>query len=192
MHSGTNGIDRTGSFALVTYIPDPLGKFLDDLRLDLVPGCDPHAHVTLMPPRFLPSTEELAWQHILDHTSHLPVFELEALDIRVFPKTNVIYIELGEGRDTLTELHGVLNAGALAYPEPYPYHPHITLAQEIPVESVDAVVESARRAWAMAPYSRRFPVERLTFVRNEGGNDWLDLASVELKSQPVAVPVRRR
>ena len=38
-------------FALVTYIPDPLGRFLDDLRLELTPGCNPHAHVTILPPR---------------------------------------------------------------------------------------------------------------------------------------------
>jgi 2'-5' RNA ligase len=191
MQSGTNGIDRTGSFALVTYIPDPLGKFLDDLRLALVPGCDPHAHVTLMPPRFLPSTEELAWQHILDQTSHVAAFELEALDIHVFPKTNVVYIELGEGRDTLVDLHTALNRGALAYDEPYPYHPHITLAQEVPVEMVDGIVVAAREAWSSAPYSRRFPVERLTFVRNIGCNQWLDLNTVELR-QPVPVGARRR
>lgn len=191
MQSGTNGIDRTGSFALVTYIPDPLGKFLDDLRLDLVPSCDPHAHVTLMPPRFLPSTEELAWQHILEQTSHIPAFELEALDICVFPKTNVIYIELGEGRDTLIDLHSALNRDALAYDEPYPYHPHITLAQELPPDTVESVAAAARQAWASAPFSRRFAVERLTFVRNIGCNRWLDLNVVELR-QPIPVGVRHR
>ncbi|MCS7025923.1 MAG: 2'-5' RNA ligase family protein [Bryobacteraceae bacterium] len=187
MESGKNGFDRTGSFALVTYIPDPLGKFLDELRLKLVPGCDPHAHVTLMPPRFLPSTEELAWQHILKHTSHVSAFDLEAKEIEVFPTTNVVYIELGEGREKLMELHQILNSGALAFEEPFPYHPHITLAQGIPVESVPAIAEAARKLWAEAPVSRRFPVERLTFVRNIGCNQWLDLASVELQ-RPVAVP----
>ena len=42
---------RLNVFALVIYIPDPLGRFLDDLRTELVPGCNPHAHVSVLPPR---------------------------------------------------------------------------------------------------------------------------------------------
>ncbi len=42
---------RLNVFALVIYIPDPLGRFLDDLRKELVPGCNPHAHVSVLPPR---------------------------------------------------------------------------------------------------------------------------------------------
>jgi 2'-5' RNA ligase len=144
-----------------------------------------------MPPRFLPSTEELAWKHIVDQTSDVAAFDLEALDIEVFPKTNVVYIELGRGREILMDLHAALNRGALAYDEPYPYHPHITLAQEIPVEIVDDIVTAARQKWAAAPYSRRFPVERLTFVRNIGCNRWLDLNTVELR-HPVPVGARGR
>jgi hypothetical protein len=42
---------RLNVFALVIYIPNPLGRFLDDLRLALVPDCNPHAHVSVLPPR---------------------------------------------------------------------------------------------------------------------------------------------
>ena len=38
--------ERLNVFALVIYVPGPLGKFLDDLRRKLVPGCNPHAHVS--------------------------------------------------------------------------------------------------------------------------------------------------
>ena len=38
-------------FALVIYIPDPLGRFLDDLRRELAPDCVPHAHVSVLPPQ---------------------------------------------------------------------------------------------------------------------------------------------
>ena len=37
-------------FALVSYIADPLAGFLDDLRVELTPDCNPHAHVTILPP----------------------------------------------------------------------------------------------------------------------------------------------
>ena len=35
--------ERLNVFALVIYIPDPLGQFLDDLRRELVPHYNPHA-----------------------------------------------------------------------------------------------------------------------------------------------------
>src|SRR3974377_478668 len=38
-------------FALVIYVPDPLARFLDDLRRELVPHCNPRAHVSVLPPR---------------------------------------------------------------------------------------------------------------------------------------------
>ena len=41
---------RLNVFALVVYIPDPLGRFLDDLRRELVPHYNPHAHVSVLPP----------------------------------------------------------------------------------------------------------------------------------------------
>lgn len=184
MLDGSTGACRVDSFALVTYIPDPLGVFLDKLRVDLIPGCSPHAHVTLMPPRSLPHSEEAAWQQIWDNTHQLPAFELEATKISVFPKTSVIYVELGLGRETLVRIHELLSRDALAYDEPYPYHPHITLAQEIPPGKTEEIAIKARARWDAFPYSRRFPVERLTFVKNVALNKWRDLACVELQKQP--------
>ena len=43
--------ERLNVFALVIYIPDPLGLVLDDLRRELVPTYNPHAHVSVLPPR---------------------------------------------------------------------------------------------------------------------------------------------
>jgi hypothetical protein len=45
--------ERLNVFALVIYIPGPLGLYLDELRRDLVPDYDPHAHVSVLPPRTL-------------------------------------------------------------------------------------------------------------------------------------------
>ena len=55
-------------FALVAYIPDPLGRFLDDLRVELTPDCKPRAHVTILPPRplcdDLSSTIQIGRAHV--------------------------------------------------------------------------------------------------------------------------------
>jgi 2'-5' RNA ligase len=184
MEIESNGDVGINVYALVTYIPDPLGKFLDDVRRILSPGCNPRAHVTLMPPRPLSGTVDHSVQQIERCTQSLEAFELHATSIGVFPKTNVIYIEIGMGRDALLDIHRQLNHGPLAFREPYAFHPHITLAQEIPAGLVSASVEAAREMWASYRYGKTFMVEEMTFVQNTLLNHWKDLATVHLKRSP--------
>jgi 2'-5' RNA ligase len=172
--------ERLDVFALVIYVPDPLGRFLDDLRRELVPQCDPHAHVSVLPPRQLPSNWEAAAEQTRSLTEKWAPFELELTSVEIFPATGVIYIEIGRGAEELERLHTAMNTEALAYPEPYPYHPHITVAQEFPRENVAAVAEQARRCWAEYSGPRTFRAERAVFVRNHMDSCWVDLAEYPL------------
>lgn len=170
---------RKNCYALVAYLPDPLARFLDDLRRELVPGSDPHAHVTLLPPRPLADDAE-ALRQVQEYFAHVPPFEVEAGALNVFGCTNVIFLEIGVGREKLVEIHQDLNCGAVNFCAAYPYHPHITLAQELTGDQVPRAAETARKAWAQYPYPRRFLVEKLSFVQNTENNTWLDLATVRL------------
>src|ERR1035437_134722 len=123
---------RLNVFALVIYIPDPLGRFLDDLRRDLVPGCNPHAHVSVLPPRPLAVDWQEAGEQVRVCAGNWAPFDIVLQRIRIFPVTNVIYLELGEGETEMFRIHAAMNSQALAFDEPFEYHPHITLAQEIP------------------------------------------------------------
>ena len=91
----SNGRDRLNCFALVTYIPNPLGEFLDDLRKELVPGCKPHAHVTILPPRPIGSDAASAAQTLSPLVSEFSPFEIDAARIEVFPVTDVVYVGIG-------------------------------------------------------------------------------------------------
>src|SRR5262245_47248729 len=96
------------SFALVAYIPDPLRMFLDDLRRELVPGCAPNAHVTILPPRPLSGSREAAIATIRGRIGDFSPFEVHAGDVTVFPVTNVVYLTLKTGGHELTEMHRAL------------------------------------------------------------------------------------
>src|SRR5436305_12288878 len=87
---------RLNVFALVIYIPDPLGRFLDELRRELVPGCNPHAHVSVLPPRPIAVDWQVAGEHVRACASERPAFEIALGAIRRFPVTNVIFIELAQ------------------------------------------------------------------------------------------------
>src|SRR5438874_3289130 len=135
-------------FALVIYIPDPLGGFLDQLRTHLVPGSNPHAHVSVLPPRSITVEWPVAAARVRSLAADWPPFDIELAGIEIFPVTNVIYIELDAGAAQLHRMHAASNAGVLAFPEPFEYHPHITLAQEIPLEDLAEAKRTARRLWS--------------------------------------------
>lgn len=172
--------ERINVFALVIYIPDPLGRFLDDLRRELVPLYNPHAHVSVLPPRPLQVEWQAASEQARILTEGWAPFDVELTSIQVFQRTDVIYIEIGAGAGQLYDLHAAMNQSALAFDEPFEYHPHITLAQEIPHERVLEMADLARRRWEEYPGSRVFRAERAVFVQNTGGNCWLDLAEYSL------------
>src|SRR5580704_4919864 len=93
----SSGQDLINNFALVTYIPDPLGRFLDDLRRELAPGCTPHAHVTILPPRSLAATPLEATEAVRRLVSDLGRFEIETARVEIFPVSEVVYLTIGEG-----------------------------------------------------------------------------------------------
>jgi 2'-5' RNA ligase len=177
-------------YALVSYIEGPLGQFLDDLRRELVPGYEPRAHITLMPPRYLCGPPEGAWQQIEALAERLSPFTVEATEIRKFPGSNVIYIDVGAGRQTLIDIHRNLNIGCMAYTEQFQFHPHITLVQNVPIDSVPQLADVASAAWAAFKHSRIVHVTELTFVKSLEMNRWSDVARVNLDTQPVAVRKR--
>ena len=171
---------RLNVYALVIYIPDPLGRFLDDLRKELVPGCNPHAHVSVLPPRPIAVDWQVAGEQVRACAGNWTPFEIKLEKIRIFPVTNVIYVELGQGAEEMFRIHAAMNSQALEFDEPFAYHPHITLAQEIPPAGVPAVHGRAQEIWDSYRGPRSFRAERATFVQNTLGNCWIDLAEFSL------------
>src|SRR5690242_6126683 len=102
-------------FALVIYIPPPLGRFLDDLRRELVPHYNPHAHVSVLPPRPLTGDWRAASEHARILTQHEAPFDVELTSVEVFPLTEVIYLEIGAGADELYKLHSAMNSAAFQF-----------------------------------------------------------------------------
>jgi len=176
--------ERINSYALVSYIPDPLGAYLDELRRDLVLGCVARSHVTVLPPRELKVDPKSAIKKLDASLNGHPSFRVELTEIQVFAGTSVIYLQVGEGAAELMHLHDALNQGGLKYDEPHVYHPHVTLAQEFDPAEVPELLATARRRWAEFRHERGFEVQTLTFVQNTAGNRWQDL-----KEYPLALAV---
>ena len=105
---------------------------------------------------------------------------LQLTELQIFPVTEVIYLEVGLGAEHLRQMHRTMNSGCLGFPEPFAYHPHITLAQEIPHADVPRVRELATRRWAEYQGDRTFRADRAVFVQNTQSDCWVDLAEFSL------------
>ena len=174
MSSDPSSAERINLFSLVTYLPEPLAGFIDHLRQELVPGCSLRAHVTHLVPRRLDDSR-LASEEIRDTLRRSEPFELRLDDVEIFTLTSVVYVALSKGLAEMQKMHAALNLGAAYFDEPFPYHPHITLAQQISPAQVPGVFEHARLRWAEFAHRRVFRVERATFVQATRFNTWIDL-----------------
>jgi 2'-5' RNA ligase len=180
MYNDPAAWDRINSFALVSYIPEPLAGFLDRLRQELVPNCFLRAHVTILPPRPISSSPEEAWETVRTLAPCFAPFDVEMTQLEVFPVSDVIHIAIGRGREDLERMHAGLNVAGLKFAEPYPYHPHITLAQELKGDEVDELARVARTRWAESTVPKTFRVEEVFFVQNTRRKQWLDLGESAL------------
>jgi 2'-5' RNA ligase len=169
--------NRINLYALVTYLPAPLGPFLNELRQELVPGCRLRSHLTILPPRSV-TTCDGALKRIQRFLPAAKAIEIELGSIQIFPITQVIYLSIRRGRPRLMGLHGRLAEEELAFNEPFAYHPHITLAQGIPPDRVPEAARLARQRWAEYSGSRQFTMDAATWVQSTVNSDWLDLGVV--------------
>lgn len=183
---GQPGEQTLGQFALVSYIPDPLARFLDDLRMELTPGCNPRAHVTILPPRPLHNHVKDTVQLIVEECRNMPPFRVEPGDIQVFEESHVVYLEIAKGIGELREFYRLLNRGPLEYKENFPYHPHITIAQNIEPDQAPRLAAVAKERWAGYRGSRAFVVSSLSFVQHVAPSIWTDVATIQTG---VEVPV---
>jgi 2'-5' RNA ligase len=168
-------------FAVVTYIPGELGDFLNKLRVELVDDCSALAHVTVLPPRPLVVETPVAENFLDKRLRHARAFPLGIAEIQVFEQTDVIYAEIGTGREALLDLHYELNHSALGFVEQYPYHPHVTLAQNVDHNCIPEMFEHACRRWIEWMGERSFLLDRVTFVQNSEQNRWRDLSEYRLR-----------
>ena len=177
-------------YALVAYVRNSVGEFVEKLRRELHPEHpDLAAHITILPPRRLLGTELEAVDKISEVCRKIDPFEVVLGDVESFsPVTPTIFIRVAHAAYRMRELHDHLNTGPLFWEEPWPYMPHLTIIKLSEVEAALEALETARARWRQFAESRRILVDELTFVR--GGPDiytWKDLAPIPLGSRMASV-----
>src|SRR5438093_210409 len=83
-------------YALVAYVRNPVGEFVEKLRRELHPEL-PHlaAHLTILPPRALQSTEPAAREVLEEVCSGVEPFEVTLGDVETFvPVTPTVFMRV--------------------------------------------------------------------------------------------------
>jgi 2'-5' RNA ligase len=175
-------------YALVAYLRNAAGVFVESLRRELHPDL-PHlsAHLSILPPRTLHGTESSALQILERICGKEEPFEVMLGEVETFlPITPTVYIRVQSGAERMIELHSKLNTETMACKEEWPYIPHLTIVKMSAEEPARGAFQIARERWAEYQGSRRILLERLTFVREDVENRWIDLAPIPLGGRLVS------
>ncbi len=176
-------------YALVAYIRNALGEFVENLRSELHP---PHshlpAHITVLPPRCLRGSEQQAREQVELVCQSANPFVIEMGEVETFmPITPTIFIRVAHAAYRMRELHDQMNRASLWAEESWPYMPHLTIAKLDTMEAAQQAENIARERWRTFDGSRRVEIEELTFVREAADERWTDLAPIPLGKRFVPV-----
>src|SRR5579884_3288438 len=153
-----------GSFALVSYVPDPLRSFLHKLRQNLPGKDDAQPHITILPPRPLKLPVDAASQVALKELLEFSAFPVELSRVRLFPNTRFLYLDVAKGRRLLNDLHATLNRGDLKHAEQFDFLPHLTLGGPVEAADLKTVVGDAEAAWRNSTHPREFLLDEIVFL----------------------------
>lgn len=139
---------------IVIAVPEPWNTAITQIRED---SGDPMArkvppHITVMPPIAVDQEQrEEVFEHLRQVAAgHLP-FRLTLRGGGTFePVSPVAFLNVVEGASDCTQLAEDVRSGPLNYPQRFPYHPHVTLAQNVDSPAISrmlSVVEDFEASW---------------------------------------------
>jgi 2'-5' RNA ligase len=152
-------------------IPEPWGPMLTRRRAE---AGDPQAayvpaHLTLLGPTeidpdWLPGIE----RHLAEVAAAHPPYLLHLRGTGTFrPITEVVFVAVAAGISETEQLAAAIRAAPETRREArFPYHPHVTVAQDVPGDALDRVFED------LAGFDARFKVDRFTLFSHTGDERW--------------------
>jgi 2'-5' RNA ligase len=172
------------NYAVIAYIPGRLGQFIDEQRDRWNPDfASALAHITVLTPRPLIFPQDELVESLRKRCTYREPFEISIEGVATFwPSTGVVYLSISKGFEQIADLHRELNVADLRLSEPYPFIPHITLAQGLDEARTQAVLAAVSREWSVYDGEKSFRVETLCLVQQAEAHSWLNLAVIPLSS----------
>ncbi|GAB2754615.1 2'-5' RNA ligase family protein [Sinomonas soli] len=124
------------------------------------------AHITLVT-----TTETSDWgaaaRHVRAVAARAQPFTVRLRGTGTFrPVSPVVYVKVDEGFEECVSLHRELQRGPLARTLPFPYHPHVTVAHDLPPERLDEAQNG------LESYSASFTVGSMGLYEHDADGFW--------------------
>jgi 2'-5' RNA ligase len=161
-------------------VPEPFGRALQQARADVG---DPLAaaippHVTLLGPTVVDLGDVT---QVDDHLAavgraHRP-FTVHLRGTGTFrPVSDVVFIQVVEGISECERLERSIRSGPLAQELRFNYHPHVTVAHDVPDDALDAAFAG------LAGFEARFLVDSLQVYEHGDDGVWRPVRSFPLRA----------
>jgi 2'-5' RNA ligase len=163
-------VERT-SIGVAIDVPEPWGAALTRRRAETgdPQGLYVPAHVTLLGPTeidtdALPQVEE----YLAAVAAAQPPFTIHLRGTGTFrPVTEVVFVTLAAGISECELLaEAIRSAEPITVQTRFPYHPHVTIGQDVPSEALDAAFDD------LAGFEARFEVAAFTLFSHGGEGPW--------------------
>jgi 2'-5' RNA ligase len=176
---------RPPQYALVTYVRNSLGKFVESMRQELHPDhTHSPAHITILPPRALSGSEEDALETLRKQLAGTEGFQVRVGEVETFhPTTPTVFLRVERDAHRIRDLHDRLNIGPLQCLEPWPFMPHLTIVKMPESHQTEAALGESRRRWREFQGGRTATISDVTFVREGTDGHWVDIATIPLKAR---------
>ncbi len=162
---------RTAVLGVVVPIPEPWSQLFVDWRAKVG---DPQAtsvppHVTLLPPTEVPLTDRPAISaHLAEVAASHPPFDMHLSGTGTFaPVSEVVFVAVARGIGNCELIANDVRGGPLARSLTYPYHPHVTVAHDVPPHMLELAYSG------LSDLSAEFRVEHFTEFEQAPSGAWV-------------------
>ena len=162
---------QTTVLGIVVPIPEPWAQQLVDWRAKVG---DPQAsvvppHVTLLPPTEVPDAERATISaHLAQVARNHPPFDMHLSGTGTFsPVSDVVFVAVARGIGNCELIANDVRSGPLARTLSFPYHPHVTVAHDVPPDMLELAYSG------LADLSAEFRVDAFTEFEQTPTGAWV-------------------
>ena len=173
---------ETAVLGVVVSVPEPWAQLLvewrskcGDPQASLVPP-----HVTLLPPTEVRVTDRAAISAHLARVAagHAP-FDMHLAGTGTFrPVSEVVFVTVARGMAQCERIASQVRTGPLARPLNFPYHPHVTVAHDVPTDMLDMACAG------LSDLQAEFRVDSFTEFEQLPGGAWAVAREYPLTGAP--------
>ena len=173
--------DRVGDqrrVGVAIEVPPPFGPQLQRARkrfgdplAELIPP-----HITLLGPTILePQDVGVVDAHLAAAAASAEPFVVHLRSAATFrPVSPVVFVQVAQGIAECESLESLVRSGPLEQPLRFNYHPHVTVAHEVPDASLDLAFDQ------MADYEATFSVDAISLYEHGDDNVWRSVRTFPL------------